>query len=569
MKIDATYSPEDNKLRLRASARLDPELYKRVRAAGFIWAPKQDLFVAPMWTPGREDFALELAGEIGDEDTKLVDRAEDRAERFETYQDKRANDAHAALERVEQISGGIPLGQPILIGHHSEAHARRDAERIETSMRKAVKMWETSEYWERRAAGAIRHAHYKERPDVRARRIKGLEADLRKAEKLKDQMTSAIRVWNHPSLTFEHALKFAGNFSDSGGYSSLTYMTMGRPRSAYDLLYEAARGGLDDVGKSQLLAWIIGKKTTTCNNTIAHYERWVNHYKNRLTYERAMLASEGGIEADKSKPEKGGAVKCWVKRGHWLEIQKVNKVTVSVLDNWGNGGRDFLRTVPFDKLQEVMSAKDWQALKASGESVAPTPRPQAPQPDPNPFDKLKTALKSGEAVQVVHAPQLFKTPHDLARRMAAELQAEGKSVLEPSAGTGRLLDAVHDTCTPRNMVAVEVNQELCDALNKREFSVPFMAFRFDFLQATWAELGLHDRIIMNPPFKNAEDIEHIKHALTFLKPGGRLVALCADGPRQREQLARLGTYEPLGAGVFAEEGTGVNVALLIVDKPAS
>jgi hypothetical protein len=35
------------------------------------------------------------------------------------------------------------------------------------------------------------------------------------------------------------------------------------------------------------------------------------------------------------KPEKGGACKCWVRRGQWIEIQKVNRVSVTVLDNWG------------------------------------------------------------------------------------------------------------------------------------------------------------------------------------------------------------------------------------------
>jgi len=41
----ATYSPEDNKLRLSASTRLDAETYARVKEAGFIWAPKQGIFV--------------------------------------------------------------------------------------------------------------------------------------------------------------------------------------------------------------------------------------------------------------------------------------------------------------------------------------------------------------------------------------------------------------------------------------------------------------------------------------------------------------------------------------------
>ena len=47
--LSATYSPEDNKLRLYSTSRLDAELYARVKEAGFIFAPKQDLFVAPMW----------------------------------------------------------------------------------------------------------------------------------------------------------------------------------------------------------------------------------------------------------------------------------------------------------------------------------------------------------------------------------------------------------------------------------------------------------------------------------------------------------------------------------------
>ncbi|TIV75023.1 MAG: DUF3560 domain-containing protein, partial [Mesorhizobium sp.] len=63
MIISATYSPEDNKLRLYPSARLDAETYQRVKDAGFVWAPKQELFVAPKWSPAREDLAIELAGE--------------------------------------------------------------------------------------------------------------------------------------------------------------------------------------------------------------------------------------------------------------------------------------------------------------------------------------------------------------------------------------------------------------------------------------------------------------------------------------------------------------------------
>jgi hypothetical protein len=143
----ATYSPEDNKLRMRTPKRLELELFNAVKDAGFRYAPKQGFFVAPMWTPSREDLLIQLAGSIGDEDTSLVSRAEERAERFEGYSDKRANDAKQAKDTADSVAGNIPSGQPILIGHNSEKKARKDAEKIENSLKFAVKMWETSEYW--------------------------------------------------------------------------------------------------------------------------------------------------------------------------------------------------------------------------------------------------------------------------------------------------------------------------------------------------------------------------------------------------------------------------------------
>ncbi|HMF62793.1 MAG TPA: DUF3560 domain-containing protein, partial [Edaphobacter sp.] len=72
-----------------------------------------------------------MCGEIDDEDTSLVERAEERADRFVDYKHKRISDAERAHEAVSRIADNIPLGQPILVGYHSERHARKDAERIE------------------------------------------------------------------------------------------------------------------------------------------------------------------------------------------------------------------------------------------------------------------------------------------------------------------------------------------------------------------------------------------------------------------------------------------------------
>jgi 16S rRNA G1207 methylase RsmC len=71
---------------------------------------------------------------------------------------------------------------------------------------------------------------------------------------------------------------------------------------------------------------------------------------------------------------------------------------------------------------------------------------------------------------------------------------------------------------------------------------------------------------MNPPFADGADIKHILHARTFLNPGGKLVAICANGPRQQAALQPLASsWEPLPAGTFKESGTNVNTVLLTIE----
>ena len=304
--ISATYSPEDNKLRLYASTRLDSVTFAEVKAAGFIWAPKQDLFVAPAWTPEREALALALAGEIGDEDTTLCERAEARADRFEDYSEARADDAEAARRQVERIADGIPFGQPILVGHHSERHARKDAERIETGMRRAVNAWETSRYWAARAAGAIRAAKYKERPDVRARRIKGLESDERKHAKGLQECETMARIWGKvPRLPWDEqtaaACYIAGRvpgYSAGGGF--------------YSALHDGKMHGDE--------AW--RRAVESCERSARWHREWLRHIGNRLTYERAMLAEAGGLAADRFDIVPGGRV---LVGGLWSTVIRVNK----------------------------------------------------------------------------------------------------------------------------------------------------------------------------------------------------------------------------------------------------
>jgi hypothetical protein len=91
----------------------------------------------------------------------------------------------------------------------------------------------------------------------------------------------------------------------------------------------------------------------------------------------------------------------------------------------------------------------------------------------------------------------------------------------------------------------------------------------DFLECN-GDLGTFDRIVMNPPSANADDIKHILHAMKMLKPGGRLVVVCANGPRQNDKLrpiveARGGIWEELPPDTFIGAGTGVRTVLLMLD----
>ncbi|MGP6802643.1 DUF3560 domain-containing protein, partial [Klebsiella pneumoniae] len=134
----ATYSPDDNKLRLYASLRLDEETYSLINKAGFRWAPKQELFVAPAWTPGREDVLLSLAGDIEDEDSTLFDRQEQRAGRFSDYSDRRAVESEQALAHVDSLASAVPMGKTSPVGHPNESSACPHAQKNEKRTKNEV-----------------------------------------------------------------------------------------------------------------------------------------------------------------------------------------------------------------------------------------------------------------------------------------------------------------------------------------------------------------------------------------------------------------------------------------------
>lgn len=182
------------------------------------------------------------------------------------------------------------------------------------------------------------------------------------------------------------------------------------------------------------------------------------------------------------------------------------------------------------------------------------------------FDRLAQRHENGTAPRAVVVYQLFQTPEPIAAQLVSLLELKPQArVLEPSAGLGRLLDALKPFDLSE-VVAVEQAADCARELFQQDRPNLKIKQR-DFLTVTPAELGLFDAVAMNPPFHMRSDIKHILHALTFLKPGGRLAAICMDGPARTEQLKPLADHWiPLPANSFKSSGTGVNAVLLTINK---
>ncbi|HHA3200463.1 TPA: PLxRFG domain-containing protein [Pseudomonas aeruginosa] len=221
---------------------------------------------------------------------------------------------------------------------------------------------------------------------------------------------------------------------------------------------------------------------------------------------------------------------------------------------------------------------------------------------------------------------------------AAEI-GEGMSVLEPSAGMGHIADAIRDQAgvDPDVIELSGERRELLEAKGYRVVGSDFMdvqprsSYTFgDVFRAPDGSLGVmrgqgglgsnrvrfqpldesgmpddrrsqymdrddlvgvehrgadsgYDRIVMNPPFSKGRDIQHVQHAYSLLKPGGRLVAIMSEGAffqsnkaaeNFRAWLDGLGaTSERLPEGSFMDPAlpvnTGVNALMVVIDKPAA
>jgi hypothetical protein len=118
------------------------------------------------------------------------ERKEARLARRLEWAEGRDKRAAQGFNRARSIADGIPFGQPILVGHHSEGRARRDQARIESGMRAGVESQQMAAHHRSKADG-LQHqldtSIFSDDPDAPERlreRIAGLEAEQDRMKKI-------------------------------------------------------------------------------------------------------------------------------------------------------------------------------------------------------------------------------------------------------------------------------------------------------------------------------------------------------------------------------------------------
>lgn len=119
-------------------------------------------------------------------------RAQQRAQLLQDRADRRRAAADVAAEASWRISDGIPLGQPILVGHHSERRHRRDLERIQDLASRSVEDSRAADEAQGRAEQLVGATERRYTVPTVGKRIDRLEAELRKLNRQLDGYTRVI-----------------------------------------------------------------------------------------------------------------------------------------------------------------------------------------------------------------------------------------------------------------------------------------------------------------------------------------------------------------------------------------
>jgi hypothetical protein len=185
----------------------------------------------------------------------------------------------------------------------------------------------------------------------------------------------------------------------------------------------------------------------------------------------------------------------------------------------------------------------------------------------DPSELLCMVRETGEIIDIKKSYQAFYTPPERAAHLVelADI-GPGIDVLEPSAGVGNIADELIKTECDLSVIEIRPDSQL--TLQKKGYNL----IGGDFLVYNERQFS---RIVMNPPFTRQQDIDHVTHAWSLLKPGGRLVAIMSSSTVHRENrkaqqfrgLLDYGWYEENEDDAFKASGTTAKTITVVLDKP--
>lgn len=187
-------------------------------------------------------------------------------------------------------------------------------------------------------------------------------------------------------------------------------------------------------------------------------------------------------------------------------------------------------------------------------------------------DRVFSILHEGKRCNLQQEFQFFATPPEVADWlvMLAGGIHERETVLEPSAGTGAIIDAIHRSCENVVVDCFELMPENVEILNKKT-NIRLLGEDF-----TTANLQLYDKIIANPPFSRNQDIRHVRKMYNALKPNGTVAAItschwriakekeCCDFRNWLDQVG--GVCYSIDQGEFATSGTMIETLAIVIKK---
>lgn len=120
-------------------------------------------------------------------------RRQARADRLLARAEKAQAASDAAYDRSRSILDPIPMGQPVLVGHHSEKRHRRALEKADNAMRKSCENSKKAEYYRRRSSACAENTNiFSDDPEA----VTKLKLKIESLEHLQESMkaiNSALR----------------------------------------------------------------------------------------------------------------------------------------------------------------------------------------------------------------------------------------------------------------------------------------------------------------------------------------------------------------------------------------